>query len=243
MRRLARRVLRRLPRRLQAPARAALIRIKRGVVRFGSLRRLTPIADNWGLDRGQPVDRYYIERFIARHADRITGTVLEVQNPGYVERFGRDVEQIEVLDIDPTNPEATLIADLRIPEALPAERFDCVIVTQTLQFIDDLDLGVRNLWQSLAPGGTLLVTMPTVSKLEETLAEVECWRVTPHGLEEVLRRNCPGGEVEVEGYGNILVSTSFLYGLVTEELRQRELDHYDPIFPTGACGCVTKPAG
>ena len=33
-----------------------------GEVRFGSLRMVTPISTNWGLDRGLPIDRYYIER-------------------------------------------------------------------------------------------------------------------------------------------------------------------------------------
>src|SRR5689334_3710614 len=36
-----------------------------GEVRLGDLRRLTPISRNWGFDRGQPVDRYYIENFLA----------------------------------------------------------------------------------------------------------------------------------------------------------------------------------
>lgn len=239
--RMRRRVLSSVPERYHARLRSLVRRIRRGHVRFGSLRRLTPIAGNWGLDRGQPVDRYFIERFIERHRQRIRGRVLEVQRPDYTLAYGTGVEHYDVLDIDAANPEATLIADLRVVGSLPAGRYDCVIVTQTLQFVDNLHTAVSNLWRSLAPGGTLLVTMPTVSKLEATLADVECWRVTPHGLDQVLRRACPGGEIDVEGYGNILVSTSFLYGLVTEDLRRHELDHYDPIFPTGACGRATKP--
>lgn len=227
-----------LPRRLRFVVR----RIRRGWVRFGSFRRLTPIASNWGLGRGQPVDRYFIEKFIDRHRSDIRGCVLEVQNPGYTLAFGSGVVGYDVVDIDPANPQATLIADLQQSGSLPTGRYDCAIVTQTLQFMDDLVASVRNLWQSLAPGGTLLISMPTVSKLEESLVHAERWRVTPLGLEDTLRRACPGAKIEVEGYGNILVSTAFLHGLVTEELRPRELDHYDPIFPTGACARATKAA-
>ena len=41
---------------------------RRRRVSYGSLRRLTPISDRWGLDRGTPIDRHYIEQFLGRHA-------------------------------------------------------------------------------------------------------------------------------------------------------------------------------
>ena len=39
-----------------------------GHVRFGSLRRLTPFSDEYGFDRGTPIDRHYIDDFLDRHA-------------------------------------------------------------------------------------------------------------------------------------------------------------------------------
>ena len=39
-------------------------------VRFGDLRRTEPISREYGYDRGVPVDRYYIERFLARQSER-----------------------------------------------------------------------------------------------------------------------------------------------------------------------------
>ena len=48
-----------------------------GKVRFGDLKRLTPISPKWGLDRGRPIDRSYIESFLAQHASNIRGRVLE----------------------------------------------------------------------------------------------------------------------------------------------------------------------
>ena len=32
-----------------------------GGVAFGDLRRTSPVSNDWGFDRGLPVDRYYIE--------------------------------------------------------------------------------------------------------------------------------------------------------------------------------------
>lgn len=230
-----------VPVRFHSQASALARAARRRAIRYGSFRRLTPIAGNWGLGRGQPVDRYFIERWVEQHRAAIRGRVLEVQKPDYAERFPGAVTAVDILDIDAANPLATVVADLRVPGSLPASRFDCAIVTQTLQFVDDIVAAVENLWESLVPGGSLIVTMPTASKLEESLADVECWRVTPHGLHSVLSRGCPGGSIRTAGYGNILVTTAFLYGLVTDDLRPTELDHYDPLFPTGALGIATKP--
>ena len=202
---------------------------------------MEPIDANWGFDRGQPLDRHYIEAFLARHADLITGHVLEVQAPWYTGMFGTAVTGSDVLDITPSNAGATIIADLATPNSLPTARFDCAVVTQTLQFVHDLDGAVTNLWQSLRPGGSLLISVPTVSRVDPKLADVESWRLTPRGLFRVLEENCSGGEVHVDGYGNILVSTGFLYGLVTTDFRPDELSYHDPSFPTGACAFARKP--
>src|SRR5262249_51767928 len=45
---------------------------------LGDLRRLTPIDPNWGFERGTPIDRVYVERFVGEHAGDIRGRVLEI---------------------------------------------------------------------------------------------------------------------------------------------------------------------
>src|ERR687895_460818 len=59
-----------------------------GSLRLGSLRRVTPISRNYGFDRGTPIDRHYIERFLTRHAGDVRGRVLEVGDDEYTRRFG-----------------------------------------------------------------------------------------------------------------------------------------------------------
>src|ERR1044071_8394248 len=61
-----------------------------GAMRFGHLRRLTPVSQIFGAERGRCVDRYYIENFLDRHAADIHGRVLEVANNSYTTRFGGD---------------------------------------------------------------------------------------------------------------------------------------------------------
>src|SRR5215210_7162112 len=54
---------------------------------FGSLRRVTPLSRYFGFDRGLPIDRYYIENFLARQAEDIHGRVLEIGDNSYTQRY------------------------------------------------------------------------------------------------------------------------------------------------------------
>src|SRR5689334_2088523 len=91
-----------------------------GAVMFGSLRRLTPISRDWGFDRGRPIDRYYIERFLEANANHIQGRVLEIGDNSYTRRFGGERVTIsDVLHIEEGNPQATIVADLANAEHLP----------------------------------------------------------------------------------------------------------------------------
>jgi len=216
-------------------------RWRRSALGFVRLRRLTPLSEHWGADRGQPIDRYYIERFLDRHRDRIRGHVLEVKDPRYTSYFGSGVTASTIVDIDQSNPQATLIADLATPLSLPGSRFNSAVVTQTLQYVSDLDMAIANLWHSLTPGGSLLITVPSTSKIDPKAIDVELWRVTPKGMTTLLRRNCPQGEFTVEGYGNVLVSAAFLYGLAVDELQDYERDYYDDRYPVVVCAVVRKP--
>src|ERR1044071_9523598 len=77
---------------------------------LGSLHRTTPLSDHWGFDRGTPLDRYYIGRFLEEHRQDIHGRVLEVKDSNYTDRYGVGVQRRDVLDIDPSNPHATIVA-------------------------------------------------------------------------------------------------------------------------------------
>jgi SAM-dependent methyltransferase len=230
---------------LTRPARVLAKRILRRQlpVWWGNLRRRRPFSDDWGFDRGLPVDRFYIESFLALFADVIRGRVLEVAEPLYTRQFGGDhVTSSDVVDIDASNEAATIVADLAAPGSLPADHFDCAIVTQTLQYVDDPLAAVSNLWTGLAGGGALLLTVPCLSRLDPQHGQVDRWRFTPLGLEDLVRRGCPEGELDVRGYGNVLASIAFLMGLGADELHRAELEDLDPDFPLVACARVRKSA-
>jgi SAM-dependent methyltransferase len=199
--------------------------------RLGSLRRMKPLSECWGVDRGTPVDRYYIERFLAANRDAIRGKVLEVRDSRYALKFGGAVEAVEVLDIDPDNPLATIVADLAAADSIPDEVFDCIILTQTLQYIFDTRAAVRHLHRILRPAGSLLVTVPALSKMYTRRPETDYWRYTPSSIRTLLTQAFGAERVTVVSFGNLTSAIAFLAGMAAEELRARELEHHDPDFP------------
>jgi SAM-dependent methyltransferase len=200
---------------------------------LGTLRRTTPLSQNWGFDRGWPVDRYYIDRFLAEHRRDIHGRVLEVRESGYTKQYGIGVERADVLDVDRTNPLATIVVDLARAEAVEcADCFDCFVLTQTLQFIYDIRSAIAGAHHLLRPGGTLLATMPAVSRINPRHEPVnDYWRLTVPSASALFGDVFDGGDVQVHSYGNVLAAIAFLAGMAADELSPEELDVNDADMP------------
>jgi SAM-dependent methyltransferase len=202
-----------------------------GHVRWGDLRRTMPISRSpWG--RGLPIDRYYVETFLAANAADIAGRVLEIKDSTYTRRFGEArVTTFDVLDIDADNPRATVISDLNAATNLPGDAFDCLIITQTFQFIFDVDAAIRELHRSLKPGGVLLATVPGIAPMDEILPEFSYWMFTVPSMRRLFERYFLGPHLTVQSHGNVLSAIAGLQGLSVDELRPEELTVYDPDFP------------
>lgn len=203
-----------------------------GTVDFGALRRVTPISPVFGLDRGLPIDRYYIESFLSKHSNDIRGRVLELGDPYYINKFGEGrVTQADVLHVVPGNPQATIIADLTNAPHIDSDLFDCIIFTQSLQMIYDMKAALDTLHRILRPGGILLLTSAGISKIGRRLGRDdwgEYWHLTTQSAEALMRESFPEADVDVQSSGNVLATTCYLHGLATEELTKEELDYVDP---------------
>ncbi len=204
-----------------------------GWARFGNLRRLMPFSRVFGLDRGRCIDRHYIESFLAQHAADIRGRVLEIGDNTYTLRFGGDrVLSSDILHVADGQPGQTLVADLTHADHVPSDRFDCIILTQTLHLIYDLPAVVRTLHRILLPGGVVLVTAPGISQISRFDMDRwgDCWRFTSLSLRRLFAETFgPGADqVQVRAQGNVLTAISFLLGLSAEELTFDELSAHDP---------------
>lgn len=216
-------------------ARRRIVRYTRwppvGWVRFGSLRRLKPISLVWGSERGQPIDRHYIERFLATHAEDIRGHVLEIGTNIYTRTFGGDrVTKNDVLHVAENKPEVTIIGDLTSADHIFSDTFDCIILTQTLNAIYDVPAAIKTVYRILKPGGVVLATIPGISKISRYDMDRwgYYWSFTTRSAQRLFETDFPAANIQVEARGNVLTAVAFLHGLASAELKQKELDHADP---------------
>jgi SAM-dependent methyltransferase len=216
-----------------------------GAIDFGDLRRLQPVSKDFGFDRGMPVDRYYIEAFLQQYRLDIRGRVLEIAAPLYTRKFGDErVTQSDVLDLDLRKPGVTIIADLTDAQHIRSDTFDCLIVTQTLQFIFEVQAALKTCYRILKPGGILLATFPGLSRLDRsTHMETweDCWHFTVAGARKTFAEIFPVANFMVQAFGNVLAATAFLHGLAAEEFIHEELDYQDPDYEVTIAVRAQKP--
>jgi SAM-dependent methyltransferase len=232
-------------RRLRPVRRAFVDWRRRRPLDLGDLRRVTPVDPNWGFERGTPIDRVYVERFVGEHAADIRGRVLEIAAPDYTNRFGTGVERVDILMATEGNPQATIVGDLTDAPQIPSDSFDCAIVTQTLQFVWDTRAALATLHRILAPGGVLLATVPGLTKISPPEDEEfgEWWHFTARSAQRLAEEAFGDGNVSVQAYGNVLSAAAFLYGLAATDLRPEELDARDRLYEvTIGLRAVKRPA-
>ena len=193
---------------------------------------LTPLDDAYGMGRGTPVDRYYIEKFLDLHREQIRGRVMEIGDRIYTEKFGGErVTESVILHVEREEPKIGQIkGDLSTGEGLTEESVDCLICTQTLPFIYDVRSAADHIVRILKRGGTALLTVAGLSQIiqYEKMHYGHFWSFTEQSLRRLFEENAEVDCVDVVTYGNVKTSTAFLYGISYEELSRRDLDFNDP---------------
>jgi SAM-dependent methyltransferase len=201
-------------------------------MQIGRVGSPNPLSVNWGYEHGTPIDRYYIEQFLAAHSSDVTGRVLEVKDDGYSRRFGCErVKRQEVLDLDAANRNATIIGDLADPGTLPSNAFDCVILTQTLHLVFDVTAAISNVRRALKSGGVALITVPGITPSRPDGADSWYWSPTADALRKLLCGCFSSENVSVASFGNLFAATAFLHGAALEEVARQKLEVTDPAYP------------
>ena len=203
---------------------------RRSRIDLGDLRQMEPVSRSFGVERGLPIDRYYIETFLDGNQRDIHGRVLEVGDPAYTHRFGSDrVSRSDVLHVDDDNANATVVGDLTSAEHIESDSFDCIICTQTLMFIYDVRLAVRTLHRILKPGGVVLATIAGISQICRWDADQwgDYWRMTSMAVNRLFGDEFGRENVQVRPFGNALAAVGFLQGMAADDFSRDELDYFD----------------
>jgi SAM-dependent methyltransferase len=193
-----------------------------------------PLSNQYGFDRGIPLDRFFIEDFLKNHSADIKGVCLEVLSNDYTVKYGGEkVSQSDVLDIEATNQNANIIDDLRQLQKISDSTYDTIILTQVLQFIDHVEAAISECHRILKPGGVLLVTLPCLSRADCISGTAgDFWRFTQAGAKYLFAKKFNSENLIIDFYGNARSGLYFYAGLSIADTPRQVLQDKDANFPT-----------
>lgn len=203
-----------------------------------------PMSKVFGFDRGLPIDRYYIEKFLSENKSLIKGVTLEIAESAYTKKFGgKKVKKALVFHIKESSSKADIIGNLATGEGIKENLVDCFIMTQTLPFIYDIHCAVKNAIKILKPCGNLLVTVPGITQISryDMSRWGQYWSFTDLSIRKLFEEAIPPSYLTIKTYGNVKSAAYFLYGFAQHELTKEELEYYDPNYQLIIGVVVKKP--
>jgi SAM-dependent methyltransferase len=184
----------------------------------------------FGFDRGLPIDRYYIESFLEKNKKFIKGHCLEVHDSAYTIKYGEDrVTSYDAVDVDTSNTQANIYADLADAKNIPDNTYDTLIITHTIGLIPEHEKAIAHLYRILKPGGYLLLTASTMGPFIENGSGF--WRYTTKSIPYMLEKHFKKSSITTEAFGNVLTGQAFWTGMAVQDLTKEELDYKDSRFP------------
>lgn len=203
---------------------------------------VTLVSSKMGCDRGTPIDRIYIERFLKENAHYITGTVMEIGDRTYTEKYGKRVSKSLVLTVDKVYVNKDVhYGDLQTGEGCKEAFLDCFILTQTLPFIYDVQSACKNIMRMLKPGGVAMLTVSGISMVSQydDSRWGHYWGFTRTSLKKLFRDYTKENAIEIVSMGNCKTAAAFIYGLSAEDLDRQDFTVDDPLTPV-MLGMVVK---
>jgi SAM-dependent methyltransferase len=196
------------------------------------------------------VVRYYWNRFLEERQLDIRGRALEIGVTGTVRHFGGDrLTSAEAIDVAPSDPSVTIVADLTKAHHVPSDQFDCFVNQFTIHIIYDFRAALYHSIRLLKPGGVLLINFPCRSgypvngiPLGSGHSAHVYWWFTPCLVEAVCGElGIDDAHRRLKTYGNYFALAAYMAGLPSEELTRQELETVDPDFPLLICARIEKP--
>jgi len=212
------------------------------IVHPANLESTKPVSTKFGFDRGLPIDRYYIEKFLNKNKKYIKGSVLEISENKYTKKFGGNrVKKSMVINYKKTRG-VNLVANLETGSGVLEELADCFIMTQTLPFVFDISNVIKNSLKLLKKGGVLLITTPGITQISRYDMDRwgQYWSLTDLAIKKLFSEFVTNKNIHTETYGNVKSSSLFLYGLSASEVDRGELDYNDPNYQLVVCARITK---
>ncbi|MBP3802725.1 MAG: hypothetical protein J6I76_02330 [Oribacterium sp.] len=198
------------------------------------LLSVEPVSRLYGYERGTPVDRLYIERFLKKQSSRIKKAeyILEVGEDTYSKKYFPNSKH-DILDYSKG-------MDLTKEETLTQNMYDVFVCTQVFHQIYDVKSAIKGAYYLLKHGGIMLATVcGNISKLARNEEYEHYWGFTRLSI-GLLIKEVFGDDVEIESYGNIAIANAFIQGIPVEEIKLNLFDIKDEDFTICISIAATK---
>lgn len=194
---------------------------------------LKPASRKFGMERGKPIDRYYIEDFLEKNKVFIRGDCMEIAENTYTMQYGGErVKNSHILHIEGWGENA-IKGNLATGEGIEEDKYDCVIITQTFMFIFDIEKAAQNVYRMLKKNGTALITVSGISQISRY--DASNWGSYYSFHEDAMRLLFEPifnkENVQVYTYGNVKTAIALLYGLCCEDLKKEDFELVDKDYP------------
>ena len=199
-----------------------------------------PISQIFGLDRGTPVDRYYMDLFLKENAYIIKGKSGEFGDTHYLTKASKEVTETICFngEKDERNSVHLDLTDSDIDPNIEGS-FDTIICTNVLNFIFDIHTASKNLMRLLKPGGQAIITTAGVSavSLYDYSRWGDYWRLSDKALFKLFEHD---KIITNESFGNFYSCAHFLNGSAVEELNPCLLNEKNENYFILCCVLVEK---
>lgn len=194
----------------------------------------------FGSNRGNPIDRYYIEHFLSNNSIYIHGNVGEMGEPTYTDWFGHDLRKKYIFHVNQKGENIKNI-NLETGEGIEDELLDCFICTQTISFIYDIHSTIKNIWRLLKKDGVAMITVPGICKISMGDYEQwgDYWRFSKQSLLRLIKEE-KFDLINIVSNGNIKTAMCFLYGMTVEDLTEEDFAYNDEQFPVVVSAIIRK---
>ncbi|MBD2666452.1 putative methyltransferase [Richelia sinica FACHB-800] len=217
-------------------AKIGLLSIATYTINWGDLKKSVPICQAFGITRGKPVDRYYLNQFIQEIKNQIVGNILEIGgtpkdkdfyevNPG---------TSYQVMNIEP-GLGIDIVGDAHDVSIIQPASFDSIVIFNVLEHCYAPWQVVENIYTWLKPGGKCFAMVPNAVRLHAT--PVDYWRPLPDAFAWMFRNF---SQQKLYIYGNPISVIASYHGIAVEELTSAELDAFHPDFPVATCIVAQK---
>jgi len=216
---------------------------------FGLKRRVTrlsivktpgkPVSAVFGLERGNSIDRYWIEGYLARHRSDAPGEALESGDTNYIRKYYPNMRHFEAEIERQTKPEG-VVCNLDVGAPQLAGRFDVFVATQVFNFVFDTRAAVGHAAAVLKRGGVMIGSVGGISQISRY--DADRWGHFHSFTEQSWRRYLAEhfSKVEIEVCGNVDTACAFLNGLCIEEMDPALLDEHDRDYPVSILFKATR---